>query len=460
MPSPRLTDREIERLVALDRAHFFHAATPLRTHAQTGPLIFTRGEGIYLYDATGRRFVDGLASLWNVNCGHGRQEIVEAIAEQMRELAFSTSFFGFAHPAGIELAAKLADLTPPGLDRVFFVGSGSEANETAVKLARAYHAARGHPGKVKVITRARAYHGATYGVLSATRLRQYHEAVTPLMEGFVEAPAPYRYRCDACRDEPACTLGCADGLEAAIRREGAETVAMVIAEPIQGAGGVLVPSPDYLPRVREICRRHDVLLVADEVINGFGRTGRWFGVNHWDVVPDMLTMGKGLTSGYMPLSGVAVSEVLYQTLASRPDEFTFWHGYTYNAHPGCCAAALKNIEIIEKEELVEQSARMGARLLDGLRSLERSPIVGEARGLGLLAAVELVRDKATRDPFPGSRGGQLVRRKCLERGLILRALGDVLALCPPLVISETEVDAVVDTIRESITEAERELLDA
>ena len=211
--------------------------------------------------------------------------------------------------------------------------------------------------------------------------------------------------------------------------------------------------------MREICRRHDVLLVADEVINGFGRTGRWFGVNHWDVVPDMLTMGKGLTSGYMPLSGVAVSEVLYQTLASRPDEFTFWHGYTYNAHPGCCAAALKNIEIIEKEGLVEQSARMGARLLDGLRSLERSPIVGEARGLGLLAAVELVQDKATRAPFPGSRGGQLVRRKCLERGLILRALGDVLALCPPLVISEAEVDAVVDTIRESVAEAERELLD-
>jgi putrescine---pyruvate transaminase len=457
MPAPRLTDGEIERLVALDRAHFFHAATPLRTHAQAGPLIFTRGEGIYLYDATGRRFIDGLASLWNVNCGHGRQEMVGAIAEQMRELAFSTSFFGFAHPAGIELAARLADLTPPGLGRVFFVGSGSEANETAVKLARAYHAVRGRPGKVKVITRARAYHGATYGVLSATRLRQYHEAVSPLMDGFVEAPAPYRYRCDACRGEPACTLACADGLEEAIRREGPETVAMVIAEPVQGAGGVLVPSPDYLPRVREICRRHDVLLVADEVINGFGRTGRWFGVNHWDVVPDMLTIGKGLTSGYMPLSGVAVSEALYQTLAGRPDEFTFWHGYTYNAHPGCCAAALKNIEIIEKEDLVGHAARMGVRLLEGLRALTGSPIVGEARGLGLLAAVELVSDKVTRAPFADGRAGQLVRRKCLERGLILRALGDVLALCPPLVISESEVDSVVAIIRESVAEAEREL---
>jgi putrescine aminotransferase len=457
MSGPLLTEAEIARLVALDQAHFFHAATPLREHAAEGPLIFTRGEGIYLFDARGKRYVDGLSVLWTAHIGHGRQDIVDAIADQMRTLAYSTSFFGFAHPKGIELAARLAGLAPAGLERVFFVGSGSEANETSVKLARAYHKARGNPGKVKVITRARAYHGATYGTLSATRLRTYHQHVEPLMQGFIEAPTPYRYRCQDCQDRPACTLDCAAGLEATILREGPDTVAMVIAEPVQGAGGIIVPPPDYLPRVREICRRHDVLLVADEVINGFGRTGRMFAVNHWDVVPDMITIGKGLTSGYMPLSGVLVSEAIYQALVGQPEGFTFWHGYTYNAHPGCCAAALANLDIIDKEGLVQRAEVMGRRLLDRLRELEGSPLVGEVRGLGLLAAVELVADRKTRAPFPDGRAGAFVKRRCLERGLILRALGDVLALCPPLVISEAEVDWVAATVRDAVHDAEREL---
>src|SRR5262249_38551221 len=225
-----LTDEEIDRLTALDRAHFFHAATPLQQHAKDGPRILLGGEGIYLYDAKGRAFIDGLASLWNVNCGHGRQDIVDAITSQMRQLAFSTSFFGFAHPAGIELAARLATVTPPGLDRFFFVDSGSAANETAIKLPRSYHKARRHARKVKVISRARAYPGATSGTLSATRLRQYHEHVSPLMEGFLEAPAPYRYRCEACSMLDSCTEACADSVDALIRREGPDTVAMVIAE--------------------------------------------------------------------------------------------------------------------------------------------------------------------------------------------------------------------------------------
>jgi putrescine aminotransferase len=457
MEHPWLSDAEIERLVALDRAHFFHPATPLREHARTGPRIFVRGDGIYLYDAKGRRYVDGLGVLWSVNCGHGRPEIVEAVAEQMRALSFSTSFFGFAHPAGIELAARLAALTPPGLDRLFFVSSGSEAAETAIKLARAYHKVRGRPRKVKVVSRVRAYHGATYGVLSATRLRQYHESFEPLMQGVLEAPAPYRYRCELCADGPACTRRCATELEALLLREDPDTVAMFIAEPVQGAGGIIVPPADYLPAVREICRRHDVLFVADEVITGFGRTGRWFGVNHWDVVPDMMTLGKGLTSGYMPLSATAVSETIYRTVTERPEEWAFWHGFTFNAHPGCCAAALETLEILEKESLVERAEIMGRRLLGRLRELEGSPIVGEVRGLGLLAGVELVQDKATRAPFPGGQAGQLVRRRCLDRGVILRALGDVIALCPPFVITEAEVDALAATIGEAIAETAREL---
>ncbi len=457
MTNQLLSDSEIERLTALDRAHFFHPATPMKEYAKDGPRIFTRGEGIYLYDARGNRYVDGLATLWNVNSGHGRQEIVDAIADQMRRLSFSTSFFGFAHPAGIELAARLAHVTPTGLDRIFFTNGGSEAVETAIKIARMYHRIRGKERKVKVVSRSRAYHGVTYGVLSATRLKHYHQHFEPLMGGFIEAPAPYRYRCEFCRAEPACTTRCATELEAVFRREDPETVAVFLAEPVQGTGGVIVPPAEYMPLAREICRQHDVLFVADEIITGFGRTGRMFGVNHWNVVPDMMTMGKGITSGYMPLAALAVSAEVYAAITDQPDEFTFWHGFTYNAHPGCCAAALKNIEIIEREGLVERSRILGDRLLRQLHELERSPIVGEVRGLGLLAAVELVADKEARTPFPDGQGGRLVRRRCLERGLIIRAIGDIIAICPPLVITEKELDGLVTTLSEAIEEAEREL---
>jgi putrescine aminotransferase len=277
------------------------------------------------------------------------------------------------------------------------------------------------------------------------------------MGGFLEAPTPYRYRCEACGALPACTEACADAVDALIRREGPDTVAMVIAEPVQAAGGIIVPPPTYLPRLREICRAHDVLLVADEVICGFGRTGRWFGVDNWSVTPDMLTIGKGLTSGYMPLSGVAVGGHIYDVLTTRPDEFTFWQGFTYNAHPGCCAAALQTIEILEKENLVEHAQRMGRRLLDRLRPLETSPIVGEVRGLGLLVGVEIVADRKTRASFPAGRGCAVVRRHCLEHGLIVRAISDTIALSPPLVISESEVDHVADIVSGAVRKAEAEL---
>jgi adenosylmethionine-8-amino-7-oxononanoate aminotransferase len=277
------------------------------------------------------------------------------------------------------------------------------------------------------------------------------------MEGFLEAPAPYRYRCEACRTAPACTGACTDAVDALIRREGPDTVAMVNGEPVQAAGGIIVPPATYWPRLREICRAHDVLLVADEVICGFGRTGRWFGVDHFGVVPDMLTMGKGLTSGYMPLSGVAVDQAVYDVLTTRPEEFTFWQGFTYNAHPGCCAAALATIDILEKEGLVGHAERMGRRLLDRLRPLESSPLVGEVRGLGLLVGVEIVADRATRAPFPDGRGCAAVRRRCLEEGLITRAISDVIALAPPLCISEAEVDRVAGIITAAVRATEPEL---
>ena len=438
----------------MDTKRMFELADKhLMAFTKRQPVALVRGEGSRVWDSDGKMYLDFTGGISVTALGHSHPKVVGTLREQAATLLHVSNIFHI--PQQAQLAALLCDHS--FADRVFFSNSGAEANETAIKLARSYHKARGNARKVKVISRARAYHGATYGTLSATRLRQYHEHVSPLMEGFVEAPAPYRYRCETCATLPACTEACADAVDALIRREGPDTVAMVIGEPVQAAGGIIVPPDSYWPRLREICREHDVLLVADEVICGFGRTGRWFGVDNWAVVPDMLTIGKGLTSGYMPLSGVAVGGEIYDVLTTRPEEFTFWQGFTYNAHPGCCAAALQTIEILDKENLVEHAQRMGRRLVDRLRPLESSPIVGEVRGLGLLTGVEIVADRKTRAPFPDGRGSATVRRHCLEAGLIVRSISDTIAMAPPLVISESEIDHVADVVTTAVRRTEVEL---
>lgn len=457
----------IPSLRELDMRHILHPTSPLADHYKQGPLVtMERGEGIYLYDTDGKRYIDGLSSLWNVNVGHGRAELAEAAAEQMKKLAFSHAFNRFTHEPMIRLAAKLADLMPGDLNAVMFTSGGSEANDTAFKIVRHYFKMIGQPERYKIISRKRAYHGVTMGAASATGIPSFRQMGGPLAEGFFLAETPYRYRCTACAG--ACDGGCSiDSMREIIEREGPQTVAAVIVEPVQGAGGVIVPPEGYLRRVRELCDEYGLLMIADEVISGFGRTGRWFGVMHDDVVPDVLTFAKGVTSGYVPLGGVAIRETIRRRLAeSTPDGYVLPHGFTYSGHPTCCAVALKNIEIIERERLVDNAERMGFRLLEGLRELqERSPLVGNVMGKGLIASVELVRDKESKAPFEASfKAAARLFQLAMERGLITRAImidgTDIVALCPPLVTNEKQIGEILEVLERSLAELEKQAASA
>jgi putrescine---pyruvate transaminase len=455
-----LADQLVSQLEELDRTHWLHPMGDLGAPPGSTPqLIFVRGHGATLEDAGGRTYVDAMASLWNVNVGYGREPLAAAAAEQMRTLAFSNAYGAFSHEPGIRLAAKLAELAPGDLETTFFASGGAEANDTAYKLARLYWKRRGKPGKVQIVSRLRDYHGLTLGAMSATGIPLFWKDFDPLTPGFLHAPAPdpYRFPSTAHGDGQGPGLFYARALEDVIVKAGPETVAAVVVEPVQGAGGVIVPPPDYLPRVREICTRHGVLLIADEVITGFGRTGRWFGTEHADVVPDMMIFAKGVTSGYVPLSGVMISRDLHETLKTQKG--TFAHGFTYSGHPVACAVALANLRIIEAERLVERVAEAGRRLLPQLMKLKRHPIVGDVRGVGLLAGIEFVRDQQTRAPFDPSLGvARQVWVAALEDGVIFRPLtGDVLAICPPFVISDEQIDTVVRVLDGAIARVAAQL---
>lgn len=459
MESATVRPLPLEELNQKDRAHLIHPGTSFKEHARLGSELFVGGEGVFVIHANGKRYMDTHAGMGNALVGYGRSEIVEAAAEQMRQLSFFPSFFRCANVPSIELAAKLAEITPRGLSRVYFTCGGSESNETAFKLVRLYFKLLGKERKTKIIARNLAYHGLSYGALSATGIPMYRQMFGPLMPDFLHIVAPYCYRCELKLTYPSCELACARQLEQLIQAEGPETVAAFIAEPVYGSGGQMVPPVEYLPLVREICDRYEVLLIADEVVTGFGRTGKMFAVEHWNVVPDIITLAKGITSGYLPLGAVVIQEKVYQAMLEYPEELVLRHGFTFNSHPACCAAALKNIEIIEREGLVERSRMQGAYLLQGLKRLqERWEIVGDVRGLGLLAAVELVRDRATREPFPPqARVGAQIFQRAFERGVILRIGTDAIHFRPPLVISREEIDLLVDTLDQVIGGIQRDL---
>jgi putrescine aminotransferase len=455
-----LADQLVSQLEELDRTHWLHPMGDLGAPPGSTPqLIFARGRGATLEDVNGRTYLDAMASLWNVNVGYGREPLAAAAAEQMRTLAFSNAYGAFGHEPGIRLAAKLAELAPGDLETTFFASGGGEANDTAYKLARLYWKRRGKPDKVQIVSRLRDYHGLTLGAMSATGIPMFWKDFDPLMPGFLHAPAPDPYRLPslAAGDGQGAGLFYARALEDVIVKAGPQTVAAVVVEPVQGAGGVIVPPPDYLPNVREICTRHDVLLIADEVITGFGRTGRWFGVDHSNVVPDMLIFAKGVTSGYLPLSGVIISREILTTLKQQKGAFA--HGFTYSGHPVACAVALENLRLIEEERLVDRVAEAGRRLLPQLLKLKRHPIVGDVRGIGLLAGVEFVRDQELKAPFDPSIG--VARRVFLEalgEGVIFRPLtGDVLAICPPFVISDEEIDTVARVLDVAIARVANQL---
>ena len=439
-------------LIQQDREHLIHPLYHPDDHES--PVIFVKGEGAILTAVDGREYIDGLSCLWNVNIGHGRPELADAAAEQMRALAFASNYTGSANIPAIQLAARLAEVAYPSLNAIYFTSGGAESNESAFKTVRFFWKAHGKPDKVKIIARNWAYHGVTIAAMSATGMPYYKTMFEPQAPGFLQINAPYRYRCTHCADQPDCTLGCADELEQAIQREGPDTVAAFIAEPVQGAGGVIPPPPQYFPRIREICDQYDVLFIADEVITGFGRTGKLFALDHWGVEPDIMTFAKGITSGYLPLGGMMVSDRVQRAILDVPIANRWMHAYTYSGHPTCCAVGLVNLDIIIGERLPERAATMGRRLLEGLRRIADHPNVGEVRGLGMLAAVELVADKASKAPFDASvKMGERVIQDLRNRGVFTRARGDVICLAPPLVTTEEQLDRLTGAVGDAVEAA-------
>lgn len=436
------------RLVDLDKLHLLHPLQNRVNHEL--PLIVESGNGIWLTTVDGRKYMDGLAGLWNVLIGHGNKDIAETARRQIEKLAFFSNYSGVANVPAIELADRLAGAAYSNLNTTYFSSGGAEANETAFKTARYYWKRRGKPDKVKIIARQDAYHGVTLAAMSATGIAPYWKMFEPRIPNFSHTVAPYPYRF-AGEIHSGETVGAAAAraLEELIIHEGANSVAAFIAEPVQGAGGVIVPPDDYFPLVREICDKYDVLLIADEVITGFGRTGKWFGLQHWDVKPDIMSFAKGITSGYLPLGGIQISDEIRETILSAPPEETWMHAYTYSGHPTCCAVALTNLDILERINGPERASTQGQRLLDGLETFQDIPCVGNVRGLGLMVAIEFVKDRDTKE---SAAIANAILRRCQEKGLISRTKGESLLLAPPLIINDSEIDQMLSIVRESIVE--------
>ncbi|HLJ60485.1 MAG TPA: aminotransferase class III-fold pyridoxal phosphate-dependent enzyme [bacterium] len=451
--APQLTSVERE---ALDHV-WIHSARWLDLAERDDLRVMVRGEGCRLIDARGRTYLDGLSGLYVVNVGHGRREIGEAMARQAQELAYVSAASYTTLPT-VQLADVLASLTPGDLNRFLFCSGGSEAIESAMKIAKQVQAMRGFPKRYKVIARRGGYHGATFGALSITSSRN-ETYFGPFMDGVSFVPSPNRYRNDFGVDGEAGDLKCADAVEQEILTQGPQHVAAVIGEPISASNNTHVPSPRYWQRLREICDRHGVLLIMDEVINGFGRTGRMFATEHFGVVPDLMTMAKGLSSGYAPIGAVAVRDGLFEEF--KRQDVALAHLLTFGGQAVSCAAALANIEILQREHLAQRAAEQGGYLLRALETLRSHPTVGDVRGLGLLCAVELVKDKQTKEPFgwgPAAGAHPFSRRVVslmAERGLLSRCFMSIQCV-PPLVVTREELDRMVAIIDESLTVAERE----
>jgi len=430
-----------------DLSFHLHPATNLRSVQTEGPLVITRGEGVYVYDDEGRRYLEGMAGLWCASLGFSERRLAEAAYRQMCELPFYHSFAGKVPAISTELAERLIRMAPAGMARVLFANSGSEANDTAVKLAWYVNNALGRPRKKKIISRQRAYHGVTVASASLTGLAFAHTDFDLPIARILHTDCPYHYRgAQPGESEEAFAKRLADNLEQLILREDPDTVAAFFAEPVMGAGGVIVPPATYFDRVQPILRKYDILFVADEVICGFGRTGNMFGAQTFNLTPDIMTLAKALSAGYLPISASLVSRQLYDVLVAQSDKLgIFGHGYTYSSHPVPAAVALETLKIYDERDIVGQVRRVGPRMQGGIRSYADHPLVGEARGIGLIGAIEIVRDKATKQSFDPKAGvaAYLVRR-AQHHGAILRNMpGDIVAFSPPLVITETEIDEML-----------------
>jgi putrescine aminotransferase len=447
---------ETARWRELDARHHVHPFSDQAALAAKGVRIITKADGCWLWDSEGNRLLDGMAGLWCVNVGYGRAELVEAARRQMSTLPFYNTFFQCSTPAPIELATRLAAIAP-GFDRVFFANSGSEANDTVVKLVRYFWKLQGQPKKQVMIGRTYAYHGVTLAAASLSGLPNMHAQFDLPPPGFTHVPAPYWYAEGGELTPEEYGRHAAAALEQKILELGPETVGAFIGEPVQGAGGVIIPPAGYWAEIQRICRKHDVLLVADEVVCGFGRTGRWFGSARFGTEPDIMTVAKGLSSGYVPIAAVLLGTRVGGALAAANEEWA--HGFTYSGHPVAAAVALENLRIIEAEGMHERAGGpLGDHFARALAGLADHPLVGEARSCGLLGALELVEDKATRRYFPPARKvGLACREHCIANGLVMRAVRDVMILAPPLIITEDEINEIARRARRALDLTLRDL---
>ncbi len=454
--SAPLRNYDIAELKRLDLAHHLPAQADHKVIAELGgSRIITRAEGSTIYDGEGNAILDGMAGLWCVNVGYGRTELAQAAYDQMLELPYYNTFFKTATPPPVKLAARIAEKLGGALTHVFFNSSGSEANDTVFRLVRHYWKLKGEPQRTVFISRWNAYHGSTVAGVSLGGMKHMHVQGDLPIPGVEHVMQPYWFGEGFGEDNEAFCVRAVQAIEDRILAVGPENVAAFIGEPVQGAGGVIIPPEGYWPRVQAICRKYGILLVCDEVITGFGRLGQWFGHQHYGVTPDLVPMAKGLSSGYLPISAVGVADHIVRELKEKGGDFV--HGFTYSGHPTCAAVALKNIEIMEREGLVERTREdTGPYLAKALAALADHPLVGEARSIGLLGAVEIVSEKGTNKRFKGEEGtaGPIVRDICIRNGLMVRGIRDTIVCCPPLIITHAEIDRLVDTIKRSLDEAE------
>ncbi len=450
--------RPISNFAARDVEALLHPTTNLLTHRSAGPLVLERAEGVHIYDNSGKRYIEGLAGLWCTGLGYGNQELVETAREQMSRLSFTHLFGGRSHEPAIALAEKIKALSPVPASKVFFTNSGSEANDTQVKLAWYYNNVRGQPKRKKFIARQRGYHGTTVAAASLSGLGVFHADFDLPIAGVLHTDCPHHWKYgEAGESEEAYASRIVRNLGDMIEREGPETIAAFIAEPVMGAGGVLIPPATYFAKVQAVLAKHDIAFIADEVICGVGRTGNWWGSQTFGIQPSSVTMAKAVTSAYVPMGALTVPEHVYETLVEASGKHgVFAHGFTYSGHPLACAVALKTIEIYERINIVEHVRRVAPIFQMRLRALAGHPLVGEARGVGLIGGLELVKDKRARQSFDAKLGvGAKAARLAEEEGVLCRAVGgDTVALCPPLIIDGAEINAMFDCVTRALDRTE------
>jgi 4-aminobutyrate---pyruvate transaminase len=441
-----VTSRIGNSAASRDKAYYLHPYTNLKTHEDVGPLVIERGEGVHVFDDSGKAYIEGMAGLWCTSLGFGEERLVEAATRQMRKLPFYHAFTHKAHDPGIDLAEALIKIAPVPMSKVFFTNSGSEANDTVVKLVWYYNNALGRPNKKKIIARQKGYHGVTVASASLTGLPHLHRDFDLPIAGILHTDCPhfYRYGEEGETEEDFATR-LADQLEQLILAEGPDTIAAFFAEPVMGAGGVIVPPATYFDKIQPVLKRYDILFIADEVICGFGRTGSMFGSQTYNLQPDIITVAKALSSAYLPIAAVMISEPIYQAMVRQSEKIgTFGHGYTYSGHPVSAAVALETLKIYEERDIVSHVRTVAPHLQNGLGRFKDHPLVGEVRGIGLIAGVEIVADKAAKMPFdPKLAIGGHVARFAQEHGLIVRAMGDSIGFSPPLIITSVELDDLV-----------------